>query len=390
MSFELMDLDYAHSPEKTSELLAHRVGNTQSKLPAFRFADISRRNSLSVPKKRRDSASGYQPNTTQTTTQGGENPRPASSSRTASGYSNASTTVVHPLPSVDSGAGISSLSSVTGGPGAAHRAETCNTAPAGPHTASSPHILQENGRPRAKRAPASYSSNGLETKFYPPPAMSSLKSLKLLSQQAPEQSTSEWAQQQQQILASGYIKNNGATKPERGQLSNKASSGASQMPATRKVTPWSARSSRGMESKGSHYSDESPEDEVMEDDRDQTLRALQGFPTSQRPTAASRMNSEAGMSEETPEKRTSLSGTGDLFLDLALEEMELQNSTEKKAKRDSAPERIVSFPQLQILAFSMSHPLCLQWSLSQRVMQCWMFHHPAPWNIAQSYDHTPP
>lgn len=360
-----MCLDHAHSPEQTSLLHAHRVRNTPSKLPAFRFADTQGRDLLPVPSNiRRDSASGYRTTTTQTTTQGGDNPSPPSSSRTVSLYSNASTTIVHPLPAVDSGPGTTS-SLLTGGPGSAHRAETCNTGTLGPHTASSPHILQENRRPRAKRAPASYSSNGLETKSGPPPAMSSLKSLKLmLAQRPPEQSTSEWAQQQQQLLAQGYINNNQATKPEKRQLSNKALSGTTQ--PRRNVTSSSRRSSIGMESRGSY--DESAEDEEMEDDRDQTLRALQGYPTPQRPTAASRMKSEGDRNAETQAKRMSLSGTGDLFLDLALEDMELQNSADKNAKRNSGTDRTVSFPLTSSFPSSMLHPPCLQWSLSHSAM----------------------
>ena len=339
-----MDLDEVHSPEETSKVHAHRVKNTQSKLPAFRFADIQRRNSLPSGICR-DSASAYHRlNTTQTATQADHNSSPLSSSRTASGYSDASTTIVHPLPT-DSGPGTGSLSSLTGGPGSATRAETCNAAPAGPHTASSPHVLQENRRPRAKRAPASYSSNGLETKSGPPPALSSLLSTKLeLSQKPPEQSTSEWAQQQQQLLAPGYIKKNENTKPERGQFSNRPSAEGSRILPIRNFTSSSTRSSLGMGSRGSYgYRYESPEDEDMDDDRDQTLRALQGYPTPQRPTAASRRSSVADRNEETTEKRTSLSGTGDLFLDLALEDLEHQNSAEKTAKRNSATERMVSF-----------------------------------------------
>ena len=358
MSFPRMDLDEAHSPRETSQVHAHRVQNTQSKLPAFRFADLHRSNSLPVQPAsiRRDSASSsYHNDTVQSATQGSK-PSPLSSSRTASGYSVASTTIVHPLPALDSGPGTFPSSLLTGGPGSAQRAESCNTAAKpSPQKASSPHILQENRRPRAKRAPASYSSNGLETKSGPPPALSSLRSHQLeLSQRPPEQSTSEWAQQQQQLLAPTHINNSEPAQPEGGPLANRAAPGATRILPIRKFRSSSTRSSLGMGSRDSYYRYESPEDEDMEDERDQTLRALHGYPTPQRGTAPRRA-SAADRMEESVDEQDSPSRTGDLFLDLALENLELQNSAEKNAKRKSATERMVSFPA-SFSPYLMLHP----------------------------------
>lgn len=390
----MMDLDEAHSPEQTSQVHAHRVKNTQSKLPAFRFVDLNRSISLPVWSSsiRRDSASGgYHNETTQNTSTQGNNPSTPSSNRTASGYSIASTTIVHPQKLVDSGPGTVPLSSLTGGPGSAQRAETCNAATVTPHEASSRHILQENRRPRPKRAPASYSSNGLETKSGPPPALSSLRSYQLeLSPKPPEQSTSEWAQQQQKLLAPSYIKNNENTKPERGQLSNKASNRA-RIPPIRNFTSSSTRSSLGMGSRGSYYRYESPEDEDMEDDRDQTLRALQGYPTPQR-GSASRRESNASRHEEAVEERSTPSRTGDLFLDLAFENLELQNSAEKNAKRNSATERIVSSLN-SFSPFLTLHPTRPPTEAVAQRNAALDVSSPClatPWNIFPSYDHNPP
>lgn len=90
--------------------------------------------------------------------------------------------------------------------------------------------------------------------------------------------------------------------------------------------------------RGSYYRYESPEDEDMDaDDRDHTLRALQGHPTPQRPTALHR-ESAAEHNNEVMEETSTPPRTGDLFLDLALENLEV----DKVAKRNSASERIVS------------------------------------------------
>lgn len=357
---EAMDLDEAPSPKETSELHAHRVQNTQSKLPAFRFVDLHRRSSLPVQTSgiRRDSSIGSQhtkPATldTKIPKQGEKdhNPSPLNSNRTAS-Y--ASTTIHHPQsPQVDSGPGTGLLSSLTGGPGSATRAETCNAEGQHPQKPSSPHILQENKasrRPRPKRAPASYSSNGLETKSGPPPALSSLRASQL-EVSASTASTSEWAQQQQQLLGKNI-----RTEPERGQLSNRPSTSAgARIPSIRNFTPSSAMSSVGMGSeRGTYYRYESPEDEDMDaDDRDHTLRALQGYPTPQRPTA-SRRESAAERNDEVMEETSTPPRTGDLFLDLALENIEV----DKVAKRNSASERIVSLLTFFLPFFvAASHPV---------------------------------
>lgn len=89
------------------------------------------------------------------------------------------------------------------------------------------------------------------------------------------------------------------------------------------------------------------------DDRDQTLRALQGYPTPQRPTA-SRRESAAERNDETMVETSTPPRTGDLFLDLALENIEV----DKVAKRHSASERIVSLLTFSFPFFvAASHPV---------------------------------
>jgi len=327
-----MDLDdEAHTPEKTIKVHAHRLDHTSSKLPAFRFADLQRSNSLPVSALLTPASdSDFTPDTSPYATKPGALRSPFPGQERASDIA---------TRAVDSGTSSSSTKATTaptGGSGAA-LADPYNCYPS-----NSPSQRQESRRGR--KPPASHSSNGIGTFARPPPALSTQRSIPPEPAVRPQnQSTTEWALAQQQLAlekvqsspATAEPQGTTNTKPEE-QLQAGTPTSAARIPPIRSFRSSATRTSLGMESRSYYQYDSSEEHDDDDDDRDRTLRALVGHSNEEYTDRRRTYSADREHIESPDNGRTS----GDLFLDLALDDLSRRESNEDRDKaRTTAQER---------------------------------------------------
>lgn len=296
------DAEDPHSPEKAINLHAHRLDNNPSKLPAFRFVDLSRAplavSTLLTPDSERASA-----NSPRITSSVGDEVLNTSTSTPASSYSPTK------RPSTSPG----------GSPGGIQ----FPTTPSQPVPAFVPRL--QDKRPR--RAPASHSSNGIETATGPPPALSTQRSSVGDSPRIPNTSTTEWALAQQQLALqtlnspAAHIRNAKPTNPRNLRSASKSldesTSTKPLIPPIRSFRPSAMRASLEMNPKSFHRFEVQAGDEGS--DRDRTLRALEGYPDNER-------TAQSLHARDQDEQRQSNMGTEDLFLNLARDDSDSQRN----------------------------------------------------------------
>ncbi len=376
-----MDLDKVHSPEQTSQVHAHRVQNNQSRLPSFRFADLQRSNSLPVQPPstiRRVSANSCL--SADTTIY-----RPTQGDGVEA--DNSPSTTLTKIASSDSGPGTVPLSTrqatVTGGAGSAPLAESCYK----PRKSPQPKQFQENRGP--KRTAVAYSINGNKTTPKPLPALSTNNQLREiqseLSQKPVEVITSEWARDQQQLLEPSYTNEHATIRIEIEEPRSTTATPGAQVQPIRAFRPSATRTkSRKMGSRNSYYRYESGEEDDIEDDRDQTLRALQGNYSNSSEKPPRRSSVASRYDDDVPENRGGAGRTGDLFLDLAFENLQQQERAddEDKSRLAATPRRVSNscfnfsllsvcreqFPVSHNSGFGVSAPwLATPWNISTKL-----------------------
>jgi hypothetical protein len=338
-----MDLEDRDTPQKTLTLHDHRLNNNPSKLPAFRFVDRQRSNTFGAqpllspsPDIISESAFPPAPATVNATLQGTATTTTTTSPRRqdhANDPTTASQIVKSPLIS-------------TGG-SAAPLADSYFNHP----SATSPNRPQDNRRGR--RAPASHSSNGIETFTGPPPALSTQHAIP--AEPAPasrpqNNSTTEWALAQQQLafesLKSPTIQE--ATKSAKKFPSSPSTTSTTpRIPPIRSFRSSATRASLEMNGRSlQHY--ESPDDEGVYD-RDRTLRALEGYSDEERRTQ------RRPYSRERQDRREENGSPEDLFLNLALDDLSRQSNNHEDRDNINVTthkRRVVSYPFLNF------HRLC--------------------------------
>lgn len=302
-----MDCDEPHYPDKTSNLHAHRLDHTPSKLPAFRFADLQRSHTLPdssptapPPNNRSVSDTAVQRITTksQTTTSPREQERALANST-----------------------------------------ETRTTS----YPPNSSSKVQESRRGR--RPPASHSSNGIETNTGPPPALSTQHSFPPEAPvRPPNTSTTQWALAQQKLTlgnlqsalpAAGPEPTKDTETPQRKKtVSLPTTQTRPRIPPIRSFRSSATRTSLGMDSR-SYYQYDGADDR---EDRDQTLRALEGYGDNSRRETYSR-------EPEYRDQTRNNGGTEDLFLDLALDDLSHGYPQDKPTTTNR---RTVSWPDASI------------------------------------------
>jgi hypothetical protein len=289
-----MDCDEPHNPDKTSKLHAHRLDHTPSKLPAFRFADLQRSHTL-----------------------------PASSLTTATPDShNNNTSIPDTSPQ-------NTTKQKTTSPPDQDRAPAISTEPRTSYPPNSASKLQEYRRGR--KPPASHSSNGIETHTGPPPALSTQHSFPPEAPvRPPNKSTTQWALAQQKLTL-GNLQSAPSPegpeptkdrKPQRQQTVSLPATTRPRIPPIRSFRSSATRASLGMDSR-SYYQYDGADDH---EDRDRTLRALEGYANEDN----SRRDSFSREQEYRDQTRNN-GRTEDLFLDLALDDLSQSNSQVKTA-----------------------------------------------------------
>lgn len=326
-----MDLDEeAHTPEKTIKVHAHRLDHTSSKLPAFRFADLQRSSSLPVSALLSPASDcDFTPDTSPYATNPGallRSPFP--------GQERASDIATR---AVDSGTSSSSTKATTT-PTSGSKAPLADPYSSCPSNSPSQRQQSRGGR----KPPASHSSNGIGTFARPPPDLSTQRSVPPESAVRPQnQSTTEWALAQQQLAlkkvqsspATAEPQSTINTKPEE-QLQPGTPTSAARIPPIRSFRSSATRTSLGMESR-SYYRYGSPEEDD-DDDRDRTLRALVSYSNEGYTDRRNTYSADQEHIESPDNGRTS----GDLFLDLALDDLSRRESNEDRDKaRTTAQER---------------------------------------------------
>lgn len=275
-----MDCDEPHYSDKTSNLHAHRLDHTPSKLPAFRFADLQRAQTL--------------PTTSLTVTPDAHN-----------NNRSLSDTAVQRI----------TTKSQTTSPREQERALANSTET---RTTSYPPNSSER---RGRRAPASHSSNGIETHTGPPPALSTQHSFPPEAPvRPPNTSTTQWALAQQKLTlgnlqsallpAAGPEPTKDSTPQRKQTVSAPTTQTRPKIPPIRSFRSSATRTSLGMDSRPYYQYDGADDRE----DRDQTLRALEGYEDNSRRDTFSR-------EQEYRDQTRNNGGTEDLFLDLALDDL---------------------------------------------------------------------
>ncbi|OBT62643.1 hypothetical protein VE03_07515 [Pseudogymnoascus sp. 23342-1-I1] len=313
-----MDCDEPHYPDKTSNLHAHRLDHTPSKLPAFRFADLQRSHTL--------------PGSSLTAT-----PESHNNNRSVS-----DTAVQR----------ITTTKSQTTSPREQERALANSTEPrTTSYPPNSSSKVQESRRGRS-RAPASHSSNGIETHTGPPPALSSQHSFPPEAPvRPPNTSTTQWALAQQKLTlgnlqsalpAAGPEPTKDNSTPQRKKtVSLPTTQTRPRIPPIRSFRSSATRSSLGMEGR-SYYQYDGADDR---EDRDHTLRALEGYEDNGRRDTFSR-------EQEYRDQTRNNGGTEDLFLDLALDDLshgypqDKPTTTNRRTSRIALPNNRSSLPPL--------------------------------------------
>ncbi|KFY85870.1 hypothetical protein V500_08068 [Pseudogymnoascus sp. VKM F-4518 (FW-2643)] len=309
-----MDCDEPHYPDKTSNLHAHRLDHTPSKLPAFRFADLQRSHTL--------------PASSLTATPDSHNNRSVSDTA---------------VPRI-------TTKSQTTSPREQERALANSTEPrTTSYPPNSSSKVQESRRGR--RAPASHSSNGIETHTGPPPALSTQHSFPPEAPvRPPNTSTTQWALAQQKLTlgnlqsalpAAGPEPTNDRTPQRKQTVSLPTTQTRPRIPPIRSFRSSATRTSLGMDSRPYYQYDGADDRE----DRDQTLRALEGYEDSSRRDTFSR-------EQEYRDQTRNNGGTEDLFLDLALDDLshgypqDKPTTTNRRTSRIALPNNRSSLPPL--------------------------------------------
>ncbi|KFY32755.1 hypothetical protein V495_08763 [Pseudogymnoascus sp. VKM F-4514 (FW-929)] len=306
-----MDCDEPHYSDKTSNLHAHRLDHTPSKLPAFRFADLQRAQTL--------------PTTSLTVTPDNHN-----------NNRSLSDTAVQRI----------TTKSQTTSPREQERALANSTET---RTTSYPPNSSER---RGRRAPASHSSNGIETHTGPPPALSTQHSFPPEAPvRPPNTSTTQWALAQQKLTlgnlqsallpAAGPEPTKDSTPQRKQTVSAPTTQTRPKIPPIRSFRSSATRTSLGMDSRPYYQYDGADDRE----DRDQTLRALEGYEDNSRRDTFSR-------EQEYRDQTRNNGGTEDLFLDLALDDLshgypqDKPTTTNRRTSRIALPNNRSSLPPL--------------------------------------------
>lgn len=304
-----MDCDEPHYSDKTSNVHAHRLDHTPSKLPAFRFADLQRSHTL--------------PGSSLTAPPDSHNNRSVSDTAVQRITTKSQTT----LPREQERALANSTES--------------RTTSYPPNSSSK---VQESRRGRS-RAPALHSSNGIETHTGPPPALSTQHSFPPEAPvRPPNTSTTQWALAQQKLTLGNLQSAPSAAGPEptkdtrtpqrKKTVSLPTTQTRPRIPPIRSFRASATRSSLGMDNRPYYQYDGANDRE----DRDQTLRALEGYEDNSRRDTFSR-------EQEYRDQSRNNGGTEDLFLDLALDDLSHGYPQDKPTTTNR---RTVSWPDASI------------------------------------------
>ena len=295
-----------HSPQKAITLHAHRLDHNPSKLPAFRFVDLNRAplavSTLLSPDSERATA-------IHATKQG------TTSSLGDEVLNTTASTPIRPY---------SPTKRPSTSPGDSVGGNYFPVTPSQPEPALVPRLQDK----RLRRAPASHSSNGIETATGPPPALSTQRSSAGESPRIPNTSTTEWALAQQQLTfqtlnsqATPIIdaKTTNNTRNLRGASKSLDESTSTKplIPPIRSFRSSTTRASLEMNARSFHRFETQADDEDF--DRDRTLRALEGYSDNARSAQSSQATDQDG-------QRQSDAVTEDLFLNLARNDLENQGN----------------------------------------------------------------
>jgi hypothetical protein len=212
-----------------------------------------------------------------------------------------------------------------------------------------PSLIEETVVPRlqdkrARRAPASHSSNGIETATGPPPALSTQRSSASESPRVANISTTEWALAQQQLTFQTLNSPTAADKDTRTDNNTQNLRGASKsldestltkplIPPIRSFRSSATRASLEMNGRSFHSFEAQADDDEF--DRDRTLRALEGYSYNTR-------NTQGLQSADQDGQRQSDTITEDLFLNLARDDLDNQGDNAKTDSYNPAERRRVS------------------------------------------------
>lgn len=320
-----MDLETSHSPGKANVFHSHRLDHNPSKLPAFRFADLQRPNlgavgvaSPSLLSQGLESAPTSS-NASHATEQGTLLPQPEGNSNftTPTAFTPSSP---KRRPATSPGESVTPLT-----------ASYFNNAPS--HSTSN-YVPKPQDR-RFRRAPASHSSNGIETFTGPPPALSTQRSFAAEPARTTNNSTSEWALAQQQLAYQSLQYQESSIDNARSTSTKSHPRGASKsldesilsrplIPPIRSFRSSTTRPT--LEMNGGSFHRFGAADE-QEDDRDRTLRALEGLSDEEH-------NEQTSVrSMEQDGVRQTNATTEDLFLKLAQDDLTSQAGDEGRLKR---------------------------------------------------------
>jgi hypothetical protein len=294
-----------HSPEKAVTLHAHRLDHNPSKLPTFRFVDLNR-----APLAVSSLLSTDSESTSAATKQGIG--IAISSAEDDFHITTASTPLTTYPP--DKRPSTSPGGSVVG-----------TYFPLSPPQSASSLIsrLQQQDK-RARRGPASHSSNGIETLQGPPPALSTQRPSTVDIPRTPNTSTTEWALAQQQLALQALntpgtpvtpIDDAKSTRTPRSTIRSLDESTTSRplIPPIRSFRSSATRASLEMNAR-TYYRVPTQGDD-QEFDRDRTLRALEGYTDDDH-------NGQTLRPLDHDDQRQDDSATEDLFLNLARDDFE--------------------------------------------------------------------
>ncbi|KAI9740636.1 MAG: hypothetical protein M1818_004600 [Claussenomyces sp. TS43310] len=340
-----MALENTTSPlPKVNLLHAHRLENTKSKLPAFRFADLKSRIRVS-----HGVAPSILPKETvlaSTTTQGTE-------------------------PNATTNPTAQQIFLLTGRPASPTASPVEATEGSAATRSPSSQPKSTKSRPRLRRQPASCSSNGIDTQTGPPPALSTQRSFAADPAQSPVSHTSEWASAQRQLAIESHNNFNSTrddiaktanetTKPLRAASRSLDESKLSRpvIPPIRSFRSSAARKSLDMyPSASQHYEEQS---DGVDDDRNCTLRALEGLSNEDRFSRQSSFHAQA-RDESSVEANSE-----DLFLSLAQDGMSRQagngdirdsmSRTERRRSRIALASNRQSLPAISYKSSSLQMP----------------------------------
>jgi hypothetical protein len=320
-----MEMEESQSPQKTSLLHTHRLNHNPSKLPAFRFADLTRAHSIVSPPALLSPEQESAPTSVSSPQYATEVKQRTTSSPD---YFVKSSTISNPvisLPLTGEKSGVAAGASKT----PLNEFKSAFAQAPLPTPASIPRSSQDR---RTRRAPASRSSNGIETSTGPPRALSTNRSFAAESARSPNTSTTEWALAQQQLafesnkLPASSIENPVNTTPNSiprqsrtstARSIDESSLSRSVIPPIRSFKSSAKRNSVEMYARNTHRYESPPEeDQDNEGDRDRTLRVLEGLSDDRQ----EQYQSPSNRIDDRDQRQASTLGD-DLFLDLARDDM---------------------------------------------------------------------